>query len=247
MPLRGGDLEDASATKPENDAEDELRRRAPWHYRPADLDDAPTIPCDRGGGTILAGRYHVLRKIGGGGMGDVYLAEDAQLDNKLFAIKMLPSVLASDADTSEHRHASRIRGKRRQPVPRDGLCRWRDPWRSACRQGQTLRRRNGSPSEACRRRFRLRAFSEGGPPRHKARKRADPQGRRSVRPGFRHRSRDTRNNDARDRQIVRRNAALHVAGTAERRVAETGAGRLFVRGDGVRVHERRPAVRARRH
>ena len=96
MPLRGGDLEDASATKPENDAEDELRRRAPWHYRPADLDDAPTIPCDRGGGTILAGRYHVLRKIGGGGMGDVYLAEDAQLDNKLFAIKMLPSVLASD-------------------------------------------------------------------------------------------------------------------------------------------------------
>ena len=88
--------EDAPTIKPENDVENELRRRAPWHYRPADLDDAPTIPCDRSGGTILAGRYHVLRKLGGGGMGDVYLAEDAQLDNKLFAIKMLPSVLASD-------------------------------------------------------------------------------------------------------------------------------------------------------
>ena len=88
--------EDAPTIKPENDAENELKRRAPLHYRPADFDDAPTIPCDRGGGTILAGRYHVLRKLGGGGMGDVYLAEDAQLDNKLFAIKMLPSVLASD-------------------------------------------------------------------------------------------------------------------------------------------------------
>ena len=96
MPLRGGDLEVAPATKPENDAENELRRRAPLHYRPADFDDAPTIPCDRSDGTFLAGRYHVLRKLGGGGMGDVYLAEDTQLDNKLFAIKMLPSVLASD-------------------------------------------------------------------------------------------------------------------------------------------------------
>ena len=62
-PLRGGDLEDAPATKPENDAEDELRRRAPLHYRPADFDDAPTIPCDEGGGSVQIGRASCRERV----------------------------------------------------------------------------------------------------------------------------------------------------------------------------------------
>src|SRR6266487_368762 len=47
-------------------------------------------------GTKL-GRYEVRSKIGEGGMGEVYLAQDTKLDRKV-ALKILPPGLAADRD-----------------------------------------------------------------------------------------------------------------------------------------------------
>ena len=46
-------------------------------------------------GTKL-GRYEIRSHIGAGGMGDVYLARDTELDRTV-AIKVLPAAVAADA------------------------------------------------------------------------------------------------------------------------------------------------------
>ncbi len=46
-------------------------------------------------GTLFAGRYRIARKLGGGGMADVYLAEDQELGRRV-AVKMLHARYAND-------------------------------------------------------------------------------------------------------------------------------------------------------
>ena len=48
-------------------------------------------------GKHLRGRYLLTRQIGVGGMGEVWLAEDKQLERQV-AVKLLPATLADDAD-----------------------------------------------------------------------------------------------------------------------------------------------------
>ena len=63
-------------------------------------------------GSIVADRYHVLRKLGEGGMGQVYLAEHVKMGRKS-AIKVMNPAMVKDADAisrfnREAANASRI-------------------------------------------------------------------------------------------------------------------------------------------
>ena len=52
--------------------------------------------------TLLAEQYRIKRKIGEGGMGIVYLAEDTEMRDHPVAIKVLPPVLACDRRAVEN-------------------------------------------------------------------------------------------------------------------------------------------------
>ncbi|HEX6625813.1 MAG TPA: hypothetical protein VF064_19005 [Pyrinomonadaceae bacterium] len=59
-------------------------------------------------GTRL-GRYEIRSKIGAGGMGEVYLAEDTELE-RLVALKILPSELATDHERMSFEGTTTMKG-----------------------------------------------------------------------------------------------------------------------------------------
>src|SRR6266496_2136069 len=62
------------------------------------LEEAAYLLCDDHANSmeeLVIGRYRIEAELGVGGMGEVYLAEDTNLDHKV-AIKFLPSYLEAD-------------------------------------------------------------------------------------------------------------------------------------------------------
>ena len=51
----------------------------------------------------LLGRYRILSRLGAGGMGEVFLAEDTQLDRRV-AVKLLPAEFTTDARSAAPLH-----------------------------------------------------------------------------------------------------------------------------------------------
>ncbi len=155
--------------------------------------------------TMIDGRYRVIKRLGSGGMADVYLVEDQQLGRRV-ALKLLYRHLAEDVQFVERfrREASSAAGLQHPNIVSIfDRGEWNGTYYIAMEyvEGHTLkeviRERGPAPPEAASRhppadpaRRPLRAPARCRAPRHQAAER--PDRRRRARPGHRLRDRPRR-------------------------------------------------------
>ena len=72
-------------------------------------------------GSVIADRYHVLSKLGEGGMGQVYLAEHLRMKRKS-AVKVTHPAMTSDATTRSDGFTARPRTRARLTIPTSRRC-----------------------------------------------------------------------------------------------------------------------------
>lgn len=96
---------------------DDGKGREPTEILPRSNQTEPSGPF--ASGTVLAGRYRLITPIGKGGMGEVYKADDLELDQAV-ALKFLPATIAKD-EAALKRFRSEVRTARQVAHP--NVCR----------------------------------------------------------------------------------------------------------------------------
>ena len=196
---------------------------------------------------VFDGRYRVVRKLGTGGMANVYLAEDQELGRSV-AIKMLDERHAQDeqfverfrreaknaagALAPEHRLDLRPRAGRGDLLHRDGVPRGAHPQGAPRHARADAARGRDRLRAADPLRARVRAPARDRPPRHQAAQRRRRPGRPAEGDGLRDRALGDVPDD-RD-GVDHRDGAVPLARAGEGRAGDAGLGHLLGRDRPVR-------------